>query len=116
MNTYIKKSSIETIRVYDEEISESFEYRKQIKLLGITFQKEGFYKYKWFTMSPIRYEFISNEEILNSNLLIIDKKVYYKPYVKFENVGNIYFKDTETRDEYIKELLLQLGDNNYIKL
>ena len=75
-----------TIDVRLKELCDEYEYQKEIKILGITFQKEGF-NAKYENISGHCYK--SRESILENDKLYIENNiVYYRPFIKFKLANN----------------------------
>lgn len=72
-------SQICSINAIIKEYWTHYQYRKELKILGIIIRKGGFYNIYSLTGG----DYITNETILkNSNLFIEDNQVFYYPHLE----------------------------------
>ena len=94
---------ITSLNVYPKRETRRFIYEKQIKFLGITLQKEGFY---------CAGELISKELIEQSGEFIVeDKKVFYRDCLQIrladQSVHELYFFSIDSLNLRLEELKIK---------
>lgn len=99
----INNTQIVSVSAYDMEQAVRFEYRKEIKIFGLTIRKGGFYRYVFFS----GYKRIEQSEILkDERYRIVGEKVFYKPHceVKMSNGQKVtkFFSCVAEMKEYMK--------------
>jgi hypothetical protein len=108
----LNPEQVATFKVYEKATYNFYEWRDQIKILGIVFQKPGFY----WTFSIKGAEYKTNDEVLkDERLLIVGDKVVFKPHVEFTmSNGKEYSKYFESID-LLNNFLRDIG-NSWINL
>lgn len=86
-----------SIKIEDKIVNKWYDYRKGVKFLGITIQKEGFHLWGFEnTYTP-------DKVLLENGYLIVDKKVYYKPDITLSfSDGKEYTEKFDTIEEALK--------------
>jgi len=96
----IRKDKIINVEKFMNKVNDNYEYRKELKIFGITIRKSGIY------VLPIVASAYLKDPNPELNI-IVDNIVYYKPHVRI-NVGQEYlykyFNTEEELDIWMEDL------------
>ena len=99
----INGAQIVSVSCFDMYESEKFEYRKEVKIFGLTIKKAGFYTYVFFEGNRR----ISEAEIVkDKKYRVIGNKVYFYPHCEIrmsnQQMKTKYFESVEEMNVFMK--------------